>query len=210
MYYSQWSRLNKLIPVKKHIFVGMSKPVLKIIGGDPLSSLKDQEYVVRSVGDDIVLYGKGIHGNLYAVLDFMENTLGHRFYTESEFIETPQWDRKNGQPVVPAVEHNLNIKPFDRKGGFSFAYRIPTSPKPFHYQQGLNMGFSEANRDGRFPAGVVSFKYMPVGCHTLFSYIPPTPEKTAQTENFRLGGKEGLFQDQPRIFYYEQGGYKDY
>jgi len=58
------------------IFVGLSGPALKRLGmDDPLGVLKDQEHVCRSKGDNIFLYGKSIHGNLYAVMEFLENSL---------------------------------------------------------------------------------------------------------------------------------------
>ena len=190
---------------KKHIFVGLSDPVLKIAGPTPLDRLKNQEFVVRSAGDDVVLYGNGIHGNLDAVLDFMETTLGRRWYTESEFVETPQWDRKDGQPVF-TVERSLNVKPFERKGGFSFAYRIPAYPKAFHYQHGLNMGFNDGNRDNRFPPGVVSLRYMPVGCHTLFGYVPPKPEDQAWPKIFGWLKKRDYFKTNPEFFTLDKQG----
>ena len=196
---------NSLSADKKHIFVGLSDAVLTIAGPAPLDRLKDQQYVVRSAAADVVLYGKGIHGNLEAVLDFMETTLGRRWYTESEFIETPQWNRKDGQPVF-TVQRNLSVKPFERTGGFSFAYRMPSYVKTFHYQHGLNMGFSEGNRDNRFPPGVVSLAYMPVGCHTLFGYIPPRPDSQAWPKFFAWVKKKDYFQTNREFFTLNQRG----
>jgi hypothetical protein len=66
------------VPTNPAIFVGLSKPALALLGPDPLAGLKDQEHVTRTVGPDIVLYGKGVHGSLYAVIEFLENSLGWR------------------------------------------------------------------------------------------------------------------------------------
>lgn len=176
---------DKLPSGGKHIFVGLSAPVLKVIGKeDPLAVLKDQEYVVRSTGDDILLYGKGIHGNLHAVLDFMETTLGRRWYTDGVSYGEAASKREplEGEPVF-TVERNLIVKPFDRKGGFAFAYRIAVDPRILQYQHGLNMGFSERRQEFKkaygtdpFSDGVESLKFMPLPGHTLFSYIPPDPK----------------------------------
>ena len=41
------------------IFVGLSEPALARLGPEPLARLRDQEHIARSVGQDILLYGKG-------------------------------------------------------------------------------------------------------------------------------------------------------
>ena len=99
--------------------------MLARVGADPLARLADQQYVVRSVGNDVVLYGKGMHGNLYVVVDFMERTLGRRWYSGRSITETPTWHNTVGQPVF-TVARNLVIQPVSRSGGFSFAYRLPS------------------------------------------------------------------------------------
>ena len=48
------------------LFVGLSEPALRRLGGDPRARLEDQEHVSRSKGRDIFLYGRGVHGNLHA------------------------------------------------------------------------------------------------------------------------------------------------
>lgn len=198
---------------KKHIFIGLSSPALKIVGGDPLSELKDQEYVARTAGADIVLYGKGMHGNLYAVCDFMETTLGRRWYTEAVFPENPAtWERQESQPVF-TVERNLSIEQFYRKGGFSFEYRVPVYPRTFFYQHGLNMGFSERKKElsittgkATISDGIESLIFMPANCHTLFAYIPPTTEEQAFKRMFDWVVKKDYFKTNPEWFTMNKDG----
>jgi len=156
---------------KPAIYVGMSPPALKYLGGKPLAALKDQEHVARSIGTNVFLYGQGVHGNLYAVMDFLESQLGWRWYSVFEL------------PVLPK-QPTLTLQPFNRKRGFSFAYRKVSVRRglDFYYQQGMNMGY-----DGRVdsivkknPAGITNFAWfvselpdVADGSHTLFGYIPP-------------------------------------
>ena len=121
---------GQVLPANKYIFVGLNEPARSTLGQDPLALLQDQEYVARSIGDGIFLYGKGLHGNFYAVVDFMESSLGRRWFSRLD------------QPVF-AVTPDLAIPSFDRKAGFSFSCRWPRFPGIYDYQLGANMGFSE-------------------------------------------------------------------
>lgn len=191
---------------KKHIFVGLSAPVQEIVGKDPLASLKDQEYVTRSDGADIVLYGKGMLGNLYAVVDFMDNTLGRRWYSGRSISETPPtWKNGLGKPVF-TVERDLVVKPFSRQGGFSFAYRIPTHDWmfDFHLQRGMNIFFDERVNPKAF-----SLKIMPVIGHSLFDYIPPSPKEQPRPNTFGWVAKKDYFLTNPEFFGMSPDGKRD-
>ncbi len=204
---------DKVTASDGHIFVGLSASVLKAIGADPLAELKDQEYCLRSVDKNIFLYGKGVHGNLYAVMDFMENTLGWRWYTDGVWYGEAASKREphEGKPVF-TVERTLTLKPFDRKGGFAFVYRMLTDPRIFQYQHGLNMGFSErrqaitaAGGADPFPDGMVSLKFMPSIGHSLFSYIPPDP-KNGSAHVFDWLKKKDYFETNPDFFSMNKAG----
>jgi len=119
-------------PGKKRIFVGLCEPALKALGHAPLPALMEQEFVARSVGEDICLYGEGVHGNYYAVMDFMETILGRRWFN---YREKPDFERSP----------DLIVNSFDRKIAFSFAWRMPSHPSEFTYQSGFNMSFTELN-----------------------------------------------------------------
>mgnify|MGYP006305698703 CR=1 FL=1 len=85
------------------IFVGLSDCALKRLGDvNPMTALKAEEHVVRSKDDDIFLYGKGIHGNLWAVMNFLEASLGWRWYSVHE------------KPVT-LRNPDIELEPLDRK-----------------------------------------------------------------------------------------------
>jgi len=184
------------------LYVGVSASVKEKLGTDPLKELKDQEHVSRSKGGDIFLYGKGMHGNLYAVVDFMEHTLGRRWYSGRLITETPTWHNTVGAPVF-AVARDLVVEPFSRTGGFSFAYRIPSYDWmfDFHLQNGMNL-FSNPG----LQPNVFSRHVMPVNCHTLFGYIPPTPALQAWPKIFDWVAKKDYFATHPEYFSMNKAG----
>ena len=62
-------------------FVGLSEPALDRLGREPLAKLRDQQHVARSVGQDILLHGRGHRASFDAVMEFLENSLGWRWYS---------------------------------------------------------------------------------------------------------------------------------
>ena len=175
------------------VFVGLSAPALKQLGPDPLAELSDQEHVVRSVGQDIYLYGKGLHGNLYAVMEFLENSLDWRWYTVYS------------GPVIPS-KSTVRLAPFNRKRGFSFASREvqPRHILDFYYQNGLNMGFDRRRKrlrkyNTQIPEGIVSFIPNDKFVHSSFAYIPPTPD-TSYAKTFDWLERKNYFETNPEFF----------
>jgi len=158
---------GQVAPANKRIFVGLSAPALKTLGSDPLAALKDQEYAARSAGSDIFLYGKGIHGNFHAAVDFLETEMGVRWYT---------WRRG---PIVPP-EKTVTLRPFARQKGFAFKFRGHISfywSPGFYYWHGANalLEFDRPRFEGnkiKFPDGIVDFMRREPAPHTLFFYIP--------------------------------------
>lgn len=176
------------------IFVGLSHATEKALGKDPLARLADQEHVMRSVKGNIYLYGKGMHGNLYAVKDFMETALDWRWYTMFD------------KPVVPA-RNPLVLKPFDRKKLFSFAFReVPLWGDPaFAYWNGINMGFERRIAGMRrwkqfVPDGIESLRPNAVFVHGSFGYIPPSPEQGSWREDFKWLPRSDYFKTNPEFF----------
>ncbi len=181
------------------IFVGMSAPALKRLGEDPLADLKPQEHVARSMGRDVFLYGQGVHGNLNAVMMFLEDVLGWRWY--SVFCK----------PVVPH-RPTLSLKPFRLRRGFSFAYREVGLRYnfDFYYQHGINMGFDRLirkrmKRGGKNQPEFVSRLRNDKFVHASFAYIPPSP-KSRYAKSFDWLEHKNYFETHPDFFSVDSGG----
>lgn len=194
---------GEVLPDRKYIFVGLSASSLKFLGKTPLQKLEDQEYVARSIGENIFLYGKGMRGNLDAVVDFMENSLGRRWYSGRFVIETPKWKHAAGKPVFEK-EANVFLKPFSRKGGFSFTYRLPAYDWmfDFHFQNGMNIFGNKRFID-------FSRTILPIKCHTLFSYITPSPKDQGWAKKFSWVEPKNYFETNPEYFGMNQNGKRD-
>lgn len=167
------------------IFIGLSAPAFQRLGPDPLAGLKEQEHVARSVGKDVCLYGKGIHGNLHAVMEFLENSLGWRWYSVFE------------KAVVPS-KPTVMLKPFNRRRGYSFAMREVglRHSHDFYYQNGMNMG--SENWGIRAKPGFVPYLRNDKFVHASFSYIPPKPE--AVHHKFKWMERDNYFDTNPDFF----------
>ena len=112
---------------QKRICVGVSAAAEKDLGRDPRLSMRDQEFAVRSIWQNIYLCGKGVHGNLYAVVDFLDNTLERRWcvnLVESRFgtrlnIPTTRGYRPESFPISSAFRarsytRTLSIAPLKK------------------------------------------------------------------------------------------------
>jgi hypothetical protein len=178
------------------IFVGLSKPALARLESESLANLRDQEHVARSIGQDVLLYGKGHRASLDAVMEFLENSLGWRWYSVLE------------KPVVPK-RATLTLKPFSRKRGFDFVSRQLSLrfSAAFFLQHGVSMGLETKllQRQQAVPGYLKSWQPNENFVHTQFSYIPPTPtDKYAN--GFQWVTKRNYFETNPEFFSVSQSG----
>ena len=180
------------------IFVGLSAPASTRLGEtDPLDGFADQEHAWRSRGQDIFLYGKGVHGNLHAVMAFLENELGWRWYSLFELPVLPE------RPV-------LALTPFHGRRGMSYLYRSVDLQRSRDYpsQLGVNMHFDKHARRGAARSGVelpprtqrtfVSARPEIEGwTHSLHRYIPP---RAAPKNAFPWLDRDNYFETHPEFF----------
>lgn len=182
----------------KFIFVGVSEPMRERLGNnDPRDDLDNQEFAVRSVGEDVFLYGEGVHGNLNAMMNFLEESLGWRWYT---IFEPPTL------PDTPTV----TLKPFNRRGGFDFLHRKVDLQRgmDFYYQHGMNMGFDQRVKllarkvdpkcKEKFACFVNETPESEVTGHSLFTYVPPNAK--ARGANRFDWTRKDYFADHPEYF----------
>lgn len=179
------------------IFLGLSDAALTRLGHDPRPELADQEHVNRTHGQDLLLYGQGLHGNLYAAFAFLKS-LGWRWYSVFE------------HPVVPS-RSTLSVAPFERRSTFSFAYRLPdfrARSMDYLYQNAVNMGFDSRRRKVAWRHGEeAAAKLSPFqseirsygGAHSLLQLIEPQPVKDRHFE-FEWVERDDYFATNPEYF----------
>ena len=71
------------------IFVGQSPEIAKMLGDIDFSKLKDDEIILKSVGNNLIVTGQRPRGTLYAVYTLLEDFLGCRFW-DYETVDIPQ------------------------------------------------------------------------------------------------------------------------
>jgi hypothetical protein len=170
---------------RKRICLGISTAVMEDFGRDPSHDMEEQEIAVQSVDENIYIYGKGLHGNLYAVVDFLDHTLG-RHWCVDENYEKPSYKR---------VE-TFVIKPFARNRKPSFAYRMLGFPSEFNYQYGYNLCLTPEVRQGwGLPRGTLPVFENPRWVHTSFLYIPPEPGR-----GWEWLKEKGYFNSNPEFY----------
>ncbi|MCP5541869.1 MAG: DUF4838 domain-containing protein [Akkermansiaceae bacterium] len=179
------------------IFIGLSEPALALLeDGDPLAGLSDEEHVARSVGPHVLLYGKGHRASLYATMEFLENSLGWRWYSPFE------------KPVVPK-RSTLTLEPFSRQRGFDFVSRQLAARfnGDFYLQHGINMGLDTKllNRGEPVPGHLRSWMPNENFVHTTFSYIPPTSD-AEYADEFPWLEKRNYFETHPEFFSIGENG----
>ena len=155
------------MPEGKRIFLGCSNAAQKILGGDPCPGMKDQESRVKTVGNDLFLFGKGTWGSMFAVYDYLENVLGYRWY-----------DARGGMKVPDC--RNLKWQELDRKNTFSVPFRSATGYWIFHRPHAHlcylrnRQNFALIPRFLKMKGIIIPDQEMEpaYGSHTLPSYIP--------------------------------------
>ena len=161
------------------------------------ASLKDEEWVVKSFGRDVVLNGGGTRGALYAASHFLEDVCGIVFLNDRETFVPPQADP-------------LALDALDLRGRPVFRYRdiyrsTSTNATPlFAVRRRLN-----GNGGVKIPISLGGeFGYgPPFHCHTFDRYIPWSrygkehPEWFSLWKGKRIGGvTEGqLCLSQPEV-----------
>ena len=142
--------------------------------GLQVSELGPEEWVIRAIGDDLVIIGGRPRGTLYGVYHFLEDVLGVHWW--NPFEETV--------PHTPT----LVLKPIDRRGQPTLRYR------DIYMLYGQDRGrFAARNRLNRQGDEPISMEYggsmdygPPYHVHTFYSYVPPEPHFKQHPEWFSL------------------------
>jgi hypothetical protein len=185
---------------RPRIFVGLSTPARKILGPDPLAGMDDQGHVLRSIGDDIFLYGQGTHGNLYAVYEFLEREVGCRWFSAFGKAKIPRCPSLR----VPALDRRI-VPAFPYRSMYTDCFLLRPEAMMFLYRNRLNL--SAARHMETHPGVVDALPMIGPGVHTLFSYLPPR-EKPVHGINPPLEFLENknYFRTNPEFFSLDASG----
>lgn len=172
------------------IIIGDSPIARQYQGRHTVETLGIQEHIHRTQGQHILLYGEGKHGNLNAIMAFLREQLGWRWYTVFDHPVTPQQER-------------IVLRSFNHRDDFAYLARETQFRDGFDYflQSGVNQGFQRRfrARDLEPPAHHLSYLPTEVFVHSLFAYMPPTPD-ARHADEFPWMKKRDYFATHPEFF----------
>ncbi|MCX7597738.1 MAG: DUF4838 domain-containing protein [Armatimonadetes bacterium] len=170
------------------LLVGPSEEARHLLGSDTVDSLGPEEFIVRTIGEDLLLVGGRPRGTLYAVYSFLEDDLGCRWMT---------W---YGDEDIPRRD-TLAVEGIDRRDKPAMAVRDIACHTNTTADKGLMQRFLVRNRcqgpDLNFTGDLSAFGgtshvygFPPGGwlVHTLFHWIPPEKHFAEHPEWFSLVG----------------------
>lgn len=189
---------------KKRIFIGTGSATVSVLGQNPTANFSNEEHAVKTVGDDIFLYGKGQLGNLYAVYDFLENEIGWRAFLPYETPMVPKHaelsvgniDRRTKLSLPVRAISTGHFKSSNKGEGYLFLLRNKMNRDIFE-----NTPFSM--KAAGIDAGDEELPMVGPEYHSLFCYIPPN-KKYPRAPEF-LQDKE-YFATNPEFFSMDEKG----
>ena len=182
--------LSRSVPGKKRIILGMDQKLRNIEGKDLPG---DNELRIRTVGNDLYLYGGGKFGTMYAVSTFLEKFAGVRW-----FHPYP------GGTLIPSKKEII-VKPvnYREKPG----YQIRTQANWYIHAKDKELFYLHNKINNNATCAEFSdIKQNYAQCHTLFSYI--RPYKTTRTWELKWEAKEQreYFKTNPEYFSMNSNG----
>ncbi len=180
-------------PETKRIYLGI------VPAGFEKKTLADQEHCVKTVGDDLYLFGGGINGTRYAVYDLLQNVMGLRFFDARNGIHIPE-------------KKIWKIASLDRKIQFDFPVRRTTMYWLFNHPHSTYFLYRNGQNNWVAPvfkgSGIVStpddfLHFYPLG-HTLPRYLPKDDKSTGFKWIQDL--KQNLWKEHPEYFTMNKDG----
>ena len=170
------------------LLVGPSQAARQILGKAVVDSLGPEEFIIRTVGRDLLLVGGRPRGTLYAVYSFLEDDLGCRWTTWYDEESVP----RRASLTVPALNR--------REAPASVVRDIVVHTNSNSDRQ-LMQHFLVRNRcqgpDLNFTGDLTAvggtscrYAFPPDGwlVHTLFQWLPPKEHFEAHPEWYSLAG----------------------
>ena len=170
------------------LLVGPSRVTRDVLGNALVDGLGPEEFIVRTVGNDLLLVGGRPRGTLYAVYSFLDHDLGCR------------WTTWYGDESIPRQAH-LTVPALDRREAPAMAVRDIVTHVNRNSDRQLLQRFLVRNRcqgpDLRFTGNVTAVGgtshrhgFPPNGhlVHTLFKWVPPKVHFDAHPDWYSLAG----------------------
>lgn len=154
------------------IIVGSNRHLKQVHGTLDFKTLGKEGYVIRTVGDTLVIAGGEPRGTLYGVYGFLEDICGCRWFTP-EVSHIPQFDRLSFDPIddrkVPVFEYREPFLAECFDGDWCARNRMNSSHGALESKHGGKVAFADA-----------------FFCHTFETLVPPNEYFEPHPEYFAL------------------------
>jgi len=158
----------------KRVFVGPGAGLSKVAGGMDIKGLGLEGYLIKTIGDDVIIVGGRPRGTLYGVYSLLEDELGCRWFTP-DCSRVPKRSRVEIKPqdrrFVPALEYRATDYPNSRDGDWAVRNKMNGTLTQIDQTRG----------------GKIDYAYF---VHTFNALIPPEKYFATHPEWFSMvGGK---------------------
>ena len=179
-------------PTARRLFVGISPEGEK--------AATDGEYAVRLRGDDIYLFGGGAHGTRYAIYEFLENSVGFRFYDMRGGMKMP-----SGRERLPVTVREVRRKyDFEVHSMISWRHFVRPTSTIALYRSGQDHRMNLFLGRNGIAVPQDDYREFRMFCHTIPEYLPRKAADSRIKWIADLGGC--LEKDHPEYFtLYEDG-----
>ncbi len=181
------------------------------IGHDKGAKLADEVNIVETSGKDLLLYGGGIHGNLWAVYELLENHLGCVFFNAFGDFYAPEKANLTINEVKKETKYAFPVRAV-----MNYFYKDKNLASTALYRNRQNVllhSFNHPRFPGNEPGVICKFETY-VGSHSLFQFIPPGVKEVKTGHNAGTGILSALpelrdkryFVTNPEFFTMDQSG----
>lgn len=175
---------------KPVIWVGQSPAISQVLGGLNFSTLRDDEIILKTVGNDLVLSGDAPRGTLYSVYELLESEFNVHFWS-FEVTEVP----KATTLELPQLDIRYAPELFYREGYYDTLQRNPR----FAVQRRIN------GHCVNIPPELGGHLTLLGFCHTMDQFLPSKryfeehPEWYAERDGKRQDGYAQLCLTNPEV-----------
>lgn len=175
--------LKKMTGADFSISTDKKSPAI-FIGHAKGAKLADEVNVVETSGNDLLLYGGGIHGNLWAVYELLENHFGCIFFNAFGDFYAPETKKLTLNEVKKETKYAFPVRAV-----MNYFYKDKNQASIALYRNRQNVllhAYNHPRFPGKEPGIICKFETY-VGSHSLFQFIPPGVKEVKTGHNAGTG-----------------------
>ncbi|CAG4999865.1 hypothetical protein DYBT9275_02330 [Dyadobacter sp. CECT 9275] len=164
-------------PEEKRIYIGFKEAPLSIVKDLDTAAFGNEEFIIRSDGENLLIAGGNTRGTLYGVVSYLSDYLGCRWYTR-EVVKIPS-------------RETIELSQIEDRQKPALEYRQPHYREAYDTTWALHNRLNSYNMPASLGGGYVIFPFV----HTFNQLVPPEKYFGAHPEYFsEVDGKRAISQ----------------